>query len=142
MSAWIVSKGHIDVLVNGLAAYGLITPVDMNAVGQELWAENHASVNYRYDESTPTPHYSAEAVEAEPLPHHLIAAVHCYDYQSCEHPGWDQSRARKLVLLLEEAVIARHPDAERGWDKGVMGTDYHWGYESVQQALVPLHQRA
>ena len=52
MSAWIVSKGHIDVLVNGLLQHGLISPKEIAQTGQLLWRENHLSVNDRYAETT------------------------------------------------------------------------------------------
>jgi hypothetical protein len=37
MSAWIVSRAHIDVLVNGLIQYDLIKPGQASAVGRDLW---------------------------------------------------------------------------------------------------------
>ena len=74
MSAWIVSQAHIDVLV--LAGVQYATPYDVSAdlrrgpnptgltaAGVDLWAENHRSVNFRYDEHTEPPVYSAPTAE-------------------------------------------------------------------------------
>jgi hypothetical protein len=33
-------------------------------------------------------------------------------YQSCEHPGWEESEARKFCQQLTEGAIARLPGYE------------------------------
>ena len=103
MSAWIVSKKHIDLLV---AAAKNRHP---DALGQMLWAENHKSVNYRYGEKRPTPPYTFTP-PTEPIDQILLLKqIHCYDYQSCEHDGWERSEAYKLCKKLEAACLAALP---------------------------------
>lgn len=108
MSAWIVSKAHIDVLVTGLVRSEVVASEGLtpDQLGQALWEENHRSVNYRYGEDTPTPEYRHEAHDVSPVV--LLKQIGCYDYQSCEHPGWIDSDAKrwsgKLYLLLAGRV--------------------------------------
>lgn len=33
----------------------------------------------------------------------------CFDYQTCEHPGWHDSKVRALLDALHTAVLERHP---------------------------------
>lgn len=108
MSAFVVSKEDIDILVTAhLALRGLPWSSERaDSIGRLLWRENVSSVAYRYD--MPERHGAEhaeylEALEAyayEPL-YAKCAAVakiaRCYDYQSCEHPGWEASEAKRLV---------------------------------------------
>lgn len=119
MSAFILSKAHIDRLV-ATALYG---PSDVaqwrlrdldwdrppEEVGQILIDENVASVNYLYsldDESEPyvwtplTPRLTIVGA---------LKALDCYEYQSCEHPAWSSSLARSLCASLRSALISALP---------------------------------
>lgn len=114
MSAWIVSKAHIDVLVTGLVRSEVVASEGLtpDQLGQALWEENHRSVNYRYGEHTPTPEYRHEAHDVPPVV--LAKQVTCYQYQSCEHDGWMESPAKrwtdKLTLLLWARVDQSSPE--------------------------------
>ena len=67
MSAWVVARAHIDVLVLASVQFAvpfhdtdparpvLPSPAALAAAGTELWAENHRSVNYRYRERSEPP---------------------------------------------------------------------------------------
>lgn len=111
MSAWIVTREHVAVLVNALSQFGVEAGGSLESVGQLLWHECHLSVNYRYDEHTPTPGY-VHIPAAEPLhPVAALKAADCYDYQSCEHPGWRESRACRLTAALNVAIVRAHPAA-------------------------------
>jgi hypothetical protein len=92
MSAWIVSKRHIDALVTPL-----YKTIDMaNKIGQLLWEQNHRSVNHRYNKQTQTPKYEYEpctdyvkeqdqhilTLPLEVLD--LLKLLDSYEYQSCE----------------------------------------------------------
>lgn len=131
MSAWIVSRAHIDVLVQALTADAGLTPGTPDEIGRELWAENLASVAYRYPRDTdgdrPGPlEFRDSDVEtytyrepAKVIPDAgILMAVDCYTYQSCEHPGWNKSRAVKWMDTLK----MRHATAE-SLDK------YPWGFD-------------
>jgi hypothetical protein len=122
MSAWIVSKAHIDVLVHALGVREMFPEgMDPDAVGTMLWQECHDSVNYRYSESTPTPPYVYTAPPAEWTPGDLLHQIACYHYQSCEHPGWDTSTAKALTTALEQ-VLER-----AGATRESKGNDTPWG---------------
>jgi hypothetical protein len=110
MSAWIVSKAHIDALVTGLVVLGMRadarpSEAELAKLGRELWRENHRSVNARYSERTRMPRYvyTEHAVDEVTL----LKLVHCYGYQSCEHDGWGTSSPRLMMALLASLLEAR-----------------------------------
>jgi hypothetical protein len=111
MSAWIVSQEHIMLLVEALYRYEVALPDDAtpDAIGQTLWAENHRSVNYRYDETEPPPPFTHDSTLIRAYvrqPELVYKQIDCYVYQSCEPPGWDTSEANRLMSLLVQAVKA------------------------------------
>ncbi|KKN73745.1 hypothetical protein LCGC14_0396930 [marine sediment metagenome] len=132
MSAWIVSKQHIDYLVTEFlrgdhaAIYAddgveHFHPEDADDIGRDLWSANLESVAYRYpaDESGERPgigvtdeeirdytHKAVHGLRGIPFsPYVLFKAVGCYRYQSCEHPGWSGSRADKVSEAMREKAI-------------------------------------
>lgn len=111
MSAWIVSRAHIDALVAGLAANGIVDgSADMDAVGRELWRENYRSVNFRYGEHQRTPSYTySRPRDVGDSPCWLEKLVACYDYQSCERPDWAKSKAFRWTKALYEKLAANRP---------------------------------
>ena len=133
MSAWIVSKLHVDVLVYGLGTAEIVTGLSPTEIGQELWEENHRSINFRYAHHgvVDTPAYTYEVPTAERIQQAaegghqaaqvatltridndlILGLVECYDYQSCEHPGWGQSRAKKWCDTLYSLLIATGADS-------------------------------
>ena len=146
MSAWTVSKGHIDILVNALVKAGLSGNVTgslrqevADEIGRRLWRENVRSVNYRYNERKRTPEYVAELTDAELRPEDVLAAIHCYQYQACERPDWDKSWAYRAMAALEGLYRTTYPEALTNLDRGQKyGPDRvaRWGYESLAQAIV------
>jgi hypothetical protein len=130
MSAYIVSRKHIHYLVTAAAEYGLIRFREQDKTGQMLWDENIKSVQYRYNddavEDLPGPvnetyRYRHLAIGNLPLvdPVVLIKQCQCYDYQSCEHPGWETSAAKRLSHALASTAISRLP----GYDQAPWGLD-------------------
>lgn len=115
MSAWIVSKRHIDYIVTALIRAEL-TADTPDETGRMLWRECLASVAYRYphdkDGERPGPvdfrdsdvdtYTWAETPELSPGG--LAKTLGCYSYQSCEHPEWDGSQAQVLTTKLCEAL--------------------------------------
>lgn len=155
MSAWIVSKTHIDSLVQALIEADLIDPDKATTTGRMLWRENLRSINYRYPDtigaragSYPGPlgfgpkavtDYTYEPLEGKAFdaPHVVNKAAGCYDYQTCEHPGYARSKARLLVLALSGATSHAERfklDAPWGIDKRdafvTAAPAYHDAYES------------
>ena len=103
MSAFIVSKKHIDaiceyVVINKKNGYGI--PDDPNELGQILWKENHRSVNSRYSEKSKSPKYQFETTDLRTTAADFMKLLHCLDYQSCEHPKYDKSKAHKYIREL------------------------------------------
>lgn len=142
MSAWIVSKAHIDTLVQALITEGVVPMDQANETGRTLWAENLKSVASRYprdrDGERPGPcdfrdsdveTYTFEGVEA-PLDDLIVwHNVGCYSYQSCEHDEWDESYAHHLADILNIVYGARHGvEAETK-------TSGPWGIDDIRQAV-------
>jgi hypothetical protein len=135
MSAWIVSKTHIDGLVQSGIEAEMVEPDHADEFGRMLWRENLASVAYRYpddaDGDRPGPvefhdsdvdEYQYRPLDGEPgitrrAAHVVNAAAGCYDYQSCEHPGYEHSKARLFAHALYKLTEQdRRDDAPWGID--------------------------
>lgn len=150
MSAWIVSKRHIDYMLTAGLKFdsyplGWMAPVEekpaevhergepwgpeavaharerrqeltgesAGRVGVMLWAENYESVNHRYDERE----VEAELYEYKPYPGgvdpvQVLKAIDCFEYQSCEPPGWEASEARAFCEALRQRTIGKLPGYE------------------------------
>ena len=136
MSAWIVSKQHIDALAYWLDRMGIAH--DKQKMGEMLWSENHKSIRARYGDynhkgkfvKRPKYHYMipqprvTESYYDDFDPQNLDqiqALVHCYTYQTCEHEGWDKSRAKRLMDRLEAQLVMSGADWKRE------GTKAPWG---------------
>ncbi|MGZ4659671.1 MAG: hypothetical protein ACXVYB_00160 [Arthrobacter sp.] len=114
MSAFTLGSDHIDLLITvamrvpGFNEKYINIPKTADLLGQDLLNENYASVNYRYSEEEPVPEYHWQPVgdirEVEPsalLLLQILNAVHCYEYQSCEHPAWTDSKAFWVSQAIE-----------------------------------------
>jgi len=117
------------------AAYRRLDHSDLNEVGQMLLSECIASVEHRYpsDNLTDLPgqsdaeyilpyRYNRTAGETKgysaPSPVETLKLIACYEYQSCEHPGWHGSEAQKFCKALRHSTIGTLPgydDAPWGW---------------------------
>ena len=127
MSAWIVSKDHIDCIVQAMIAEGLTTMDNATMVGRVLWRQNHHSVDYRYnEESDPScwRGYRFRGIEAPLDDAIVLQQLWCYEYQSCEDPGWEHSPARVRTNQLATALRARGVQA-----------DGPWGIDHIEQAV-------
>ena len=136
MSAWIVSKQHIDALAYWLDRMGIAH--DKQKMGELLWSENHKSIRARYGDydykgnyvKRPKYHYSppqprvTESYYDDFDPQNvdqIQALVHCYTYQTCEHEGWEKSRAKRLMDTLDQILDMAGAD----WTRE--GTKAPWG---------------
>lgn len=108
MSTWIADKPHIDVLVNALRRYGVVSETaNLNVVGSVLWHANHRSYNYDYGDDEPTPVYRARVLGFAFDPVKLHKAVRFLVYNSCIPEGvWERSEAARWMGLLDALVIA------------------------------------
>jgi hypothetical protein len=86
-------------------------------VGAMLWAENTCSVNWRYAESELEGPYVFDRRAQTVDPVWTLKLLDCYEYQSCEHPGWEDSEARRFCDALRHDAIGRLPGYEAApWD--------------------------
>ena len=99
-----------------------LRPDTADAVGQMLLDENVNSVRHRYPGSgdnlpgrtdreylTPFVHDIWQTV---PSVVQVLKLLDCYEYQSCEHPEWDDSEARAFCQALRSQQIGRLPGYE------------------------------
>lgn len=129
MSCWIVTKRHIDALAMLIDAElkpldGHDVPMELRrkAIGMNLMIENNNSYNYRYDNRYKDECHDVFGYEWEDPklgkelenPYYVLKAIGCYDYQSCEHPGWEASWSNRILDRLREHVIDRMPS--RPWE--------------------------
>ena len=105
MSCFIVSKKHIDSMVSKTDRATTREQKTLNKLGQILWDENRKSVSHRYSEQTDFDTYKYESPEKELTPIEVIKLCHCYNYQSCEHPKWEGSKAQNLSQNIEDNCI-------------------------------------
>jgi hypothetical protein len=113
MSAFVVSKAHIDCLVHAFVTDKYAPAfVDADKLGAMLWTENYRSVNYRYpdrDASVPAYTYRPSRI-TDPVA--VLKQIACYEYQACERPDWETSEAFKLCARLRTIAINRLPGYE------------------------------
>ena len=116
MSAFVVSDSHINAIVRWSCEHNITiwhgNPSNKFSVaGNEqqtaelLFAENVKSVNYRYKESSDTTGIIYDLFAPTLLPIEVIKACDCLEYQSCEHPEWDESLACKLLKEIQRTAI-------------------------------------
>lgn len=129
-----MSARHIDAIVTALE------DCDRTEIGTMLWRENLNSIHYRYpdtkenDADYPGPiGFGAAWVDAytwrsEPRSDgELAAAIACYEYQSCEHPGWEDSKAYKVTEGLMQAILERNRVTK--WTEVPGADDAPWGID-------------
>lgn len=128
MSAFTVGSDHIDLMVTAamkMAGWNekyINIPKTADLLGQDLLNENYASVNHRYTEQEEVPAYSWTPVSEYQVGtlstmqlFQVLNAAHCYDYQSCEHPAWSDSKAYWTSQAIQFWVEKQL--AERGLKK-------------------------
>lgn len=133
MSAFIVSEAHIQAIVATAQRidrwHGL---PDANSLGRILWMENVASVKYRYhdepESDLPGPgdwkpgtadrfRFWASTPSLPIVT--FLKQLACLEYQSCEHPDWETSKARKLIERMQDMAISCLP----GYEEAPWGID-------------------
>jgi len=120
MSAWVVSKNHINQIMafakntNFAFHHNNQTPTE---IGQILWDENLRSVNHRYpthqQKAQKFTFRSAASVSVVQFLKHLD----CLQYQSCETDNYHERPAYTLLERLRKHGISKivgYDDAEWG----------------------------
>jgi hypothetical protein len=114
MSAFICHNSHVTALAVYAARNILLGWTDANQIGVMLQAENVKSVNYRYGEATEPDFEICEWAAFHGFSEvQILKAAHCLSYQSCEHPGWEESDACKLL----ESIIGETPADMSGYEE-------------------------
>lgn len=96
-----------DAPAIGRALTRQATPDEAERIGQMLVRENRLSVNHRYRESEVEAIYTYErpVIRGRVDPVVILKAIDCYEYQSCEHPGWKCSEAHAFCRALRHRMI-------------------------------------
>lgn len=104
---------------------------ESHAVGQMLWGENLLSIEFRYPDTldggnwpgpcsfegwTSVQAYTFERVPGTVAPWVVLDALSCYDYQSCEHPGWRTSEAKAFCEALTHKMLSMLRRNSGTWD--------------------------
>lgn len=160
MSCWVVSKPHLDVIVQSLIVEGIIDPRDATSIGRQLWRTNVEAFNWNYDnryaDECPNPNrYRFHGVEAKYDDAAVWTLNGCYAYQASDHPDWDGTAAKALYEALEAVYSARYPiefdernESQRGAYLKSIGKSAQrwWGISRREQAFegarVPRRLRA
>ena len=120
MSAFLCSSEHISRIVNAAGPRELMSsPIDGLSDAEytfnALVAENRASLMARYE--TDDSDVDMRYVPKRPADDFvkaiaIIKLIHSYAYQSCEHDGWEASKAKQWVDSLEHSLLHRVPGYE------------------------------
>jgi hypothetical protein len=135
MSAFLVSDSHLDAIVTAAIfgpaevrsyperwsppRFGRVgglrcEPSNGSALGLALLRENEASLAARYPGRWGTPadgySYMQDFSSFARLPAlAVLKLIDCYQYQSCEHDGWEASDAAFFCTKLRESLISHLP---------------------------------
>jgi hypothetical protein len=136
MSAFVVDREHIEYLIEAGLYFGFrergpltwlgpgkgsyesrrreLNSETASQVGQVIWAENHRSVSYRYEEAQACPEYRhvSRALPMRLDPVQVLKSIACLDYQSCECPDWEETEAYAFLERLRDAAIHALPGYE------------------------------
>lgn len=126
MSAYVVSKQHIDAIVTGglprrgesgwirwsdpveVGRTHILNQDTVDRAGALLWQEIRISVNHRYHDGDEIDViYSFRRLWQSPVA--VLKLIESYEYQSCEHPSWDESQAKRLCDQLRKQVVSKLP---------------------------------
>jgi hypothetical protein len=111
---WRQHSGH------GVGSYVRLDRHNADAFGALLIQENVASIRYLYPDWDDLPDPSAYTYRRfRPFDGHDTAdiaqvckAVACYEYQTCEHPGWETSEAKRICEQITKGYLTRLPGYE------------------------------
>jgi hypothetical protein len=103
---------------------------NLDEIGTMLIEANAASVNHLYAESTTAPAYRFQQPRHRSwsIPQ-LLNAIHGYEYQCIDHPGWEHTEAHAFLRELERNLITDLPG-------------YHDGPWTITAQSAPHRRRA
>jgi hypothetical protein len=131
VSAFLVSAEHIGAIVrwyfvDAPAYHRSGEPIDPAAVLAELARENCRSVHYRYPDDAPGEDLpgpignDGRPVVCDPdlrtypalSPIAVVKLCQSLEYQSCEHPQWEKSQAKRYLDAIVSVAITQIPGYE------------------------------
>lgn len=124
MSAFVCSDKHIGGLARFYAEHNgrgaREWDEDFRWAFKTLMDENIRSVCHRYGESPAEHRYTVTQATFDESPEiadpvQILGMVQCLDYQSCETPDWEQSRAWRLLRQIESIAIGKLPGIDKVW---------------------------
>lgn len=116
MSAYVCSDAQFATLVAVVATmpYSPVKPSEAQAVANLLKRENIRSVNYRYNERTRiTPCDIEKATLGGWTLTGLVNLARCIDYQSCERPDYEKSRAHHMLVRIIAFLLLEMPEVDQ-----------------------------
>lgn len=129
MSAFMCSEKHLTVLASYAVRFNVYGNITMGGRSDRetlatlfalLARENALSLDARYpgdkaEDSAELLRPSKEGLAAflEYPAAAIVKLCHCYAYQACEHKGWADSLAKKLVDQIESHAVRRLPGYEQ-----------------------------
>src|SRR6185437_13731070 len=99
--------GHEDYLSALKRTQREVNEENAETWGATLLAENRRSVNHRYNEDEFEAPYTFTKYDGHFSPVAILKAISCYEYQSCEHPGWEASEAHDFCEALRARMIRK-----------------------------------
>lgn len=118
MSAYQCSNTHIATIVHAadrdFQFYhdGRWNKPTRQELGQMLTDENDKSVCARYREEAHGYVYTDEPTTYHDSPIAVLKLINGYDYQACEHDGWETSAAKAAISALRNDLIRKLPGYE------------------------------
>lgn len=101
MSAFRTSQLHQAIVVQAIRNHTDYLGTD-EELFKEIDTENQRSLEARYGEArTPCPEYAAAPPSELKEQYSLLAS---YNYQSCEHVGWELSKVRRYTTAAMEEI--------------------------------------
>lgn len=136
MSAFLVSKAHIDALVfarsvcDGPGAVRTARELSDDELGRKFLRENMLSLASRYNDPVDEAEIrryrydymaGARVASANGAPRvvALIKAFHCFEYQACEHREWSESETKAICDRIVSGLCHRL----EGYDAAPWGFD-------------------
>jgi len=152
VSAYMVDRNVIRFILATARHYGVywqgvsfdhMSDDHIATIGQMLWDENLKSIEYRYPDCVGHPENLPGVIDETYLfgpndvasfafggidPVQVLKTCDCLEYQSCEHPEWEQSDACKFLTMVRHRAVSALP----GYD------DAKWGAPASMGRLVRL----
>lgn len=121
MSAWMCGAAHWSVLAERIARNDERTPEEIFTILAQTnkdsidcrYAEGIAGdPDYMYDHTDPFDGGYKAHQDTDWSPEEIAVMMSCYDYQSCEHEGWETSEAYRLIMAQFAAELGEWDSPE------------------------------